>query len=224
MAIWELHEREQLSAHSHPLLAALIFALDKRLQRHHGVFEYSCHPECIFRIQISRCRGNGLLRDGTRLRRGDRVVRLHFWNELVPSTRHYANCVDWAREACWRVQWSLFELAAYVEDHHDFDGVTAISGDVALAAREQSARVSRILERYGFETLDEANPLPLRGRLGRFGENILISLMVFAQNSDTLRKDTLRRGRVPVYLSRRELRRRFGRAAFRPAGRRGHRD
>jgi hypothetical protein len=50
----------------------------------------------------------------------------------------------------------------------------------------------------------------MAGRLHRFGENVLISLIVFAQNAGTLRPDTLRRVRVPIYLSRRTLDGKFG--------------
>jgi len=57
--------------------------------------------------------------------------------------------------------------------------------------------------------LDE-EPERLGERLHRFGDNILISLMVLAQNSVALRADTLRRVRVPIYLSRRGLAARFG--------------
>jgi hypothetical protein len=46
-----------------------------------------------------------------------------------------------------------------------------------------------------------------------FGENILISLIVFAQNAGALRLDTLNRVRVPVYFSRRFLNEKYG-----PAG------
>jgi len=41
--------------------------------------------------------------------------------------------------------------------------------------------------------------------LHRFGENILISLIVLAHNAGALRSDTLARVRVPIFLSRRVL-------------------
>jgi hypothetical protein len=47
-------------------------------------------------------------------------------------------------------------------------------------------------------------------RIHRFGENILISLTVFAQNAAALRLDTMSRVRVPIYLSRRTLEEKFG--------------
>jgi hypothetical protein len=61
------------------------------------------------------------------------------------------------------------------------------------------------MERYGFETIAEHEHLPLGERAHRLGENILISLIVFARNARALRLDTLKRVRVPIYLSRRVL-------------------
>jgi hypothetical protein len=60
---------------------------------------------------------------------------------------------------------------------------------------------------YGFETIAEPGRLRFGQRLHRFGENILISLIVLAHNSGALRPDTLARVRVPIYLSRRALER-----------------
>ena len=50
-----------------------------------------------------------------------------------------------------------------------------------------------------------------------FGENILISMMVLARNAAALRADVLWRNRTLVFLSRRELRRRYGFAQERAA-------
>lgn len=65
---------------------------------------------------------------------------------------------------------------------------------------------------YGFETIAESEHLPVGERLHRFGENILISLIVFVQNAQALRLDSLNRVRVPSYISRRVLAQRFGAA------------
>jgi len=47
-------------------------------------------------------------------------------------------------------------------------------------------------------------------RLHRFGENILISLILLAHNPGALHFGTLKRVRVPIYMSRRVLERKFG--------------
>jgi len=73
-----------------PLLAELVFALDRGLQRLQGIFEYTHKPDCFFRIRFNRLRTEVVLSDGTVGRRGDRVVELHLWNERNP----FANWLD----------------------------------------------------------------------------------------------------------------------------------
>jgi hypothetical protein len=66
------------------------------------------------------------------------------------------------------------------------------------------------MRRYGFEALLLPEPVLLRERLIRLGQNILISLIMLAQNADAPRVDTLRRTRVPIFISRQTLERKFG--------------
>jgi hypothetical protein len=48
-----------------PLLAELIFMLDRWLQRLQGIFEYTHKPDCFFRISFNRLRNEVVLSDGT---------------------------------------------------------------------------------------------------------------------------------------------------------------
>jgi hypothetical protein len=66
------------------------------------------------------------------------------------------------------------------------------------------------MQYFGFEVFNGHEPLSVGERIHRFGENILISLTVFAQNAAALRLDTLSRVRVSIYLSRRTLEEKFG--------------
>jgi hypothetical protein len=66
------------------------------------------------------------------------------------------------------------------------------------------------MARYGFETIAEYEHLSIGERAHQFGENILISLIVFAQNAGAPRPDSLKRDRVPICISRRTLAQRFG--------------
>jgi hypothetical protein len=211
MTVWESDNRPpQQSPYSHPRLAELIFALDKLLRQRYGVLEYSSHPSCIFRIEICPSRRNLTLRDGTRVSASDRIARLHYWNEQMPATRLYTSQIVWAREFHRRIAISLTELARYLRVQSDLADVNVVCGDVASAVGEQSEQIAHIMQRYGFEAILVAEPLLLRDRLTRLGENILISLMVLAQNADALRVDTLRRTRVPIYISRQTLEQKFG--------------
>ncbi len=211
MTVWESDNRHpQQSPYSHPRLAELIFALDKHLRQRYGVLEYSSHRSCIFRIQICSSRRNLTLRDGTRVSGGDRIARLHYWNEQMPATRRYTSQMVWAQEFHRRIAISLTELARYLQAQSDLADINVVCGDVASAASEQSRQIAHIMRRYGFEAILVPEPLLWRERLIRLGENILTSLMVLAQNADALRVDSLRRTRVPIYISRQTLEQKFG--------------
>lgn len=212
MTAWESATRSAQSPYSHPWLAEAIFALDKWLQRRQGVIEYSTHPRCVFRMQLGRSHRQLLLRDGTLLRPGQRIVHLHLWNEQIPPVPDTGTTIRWARQMQRGMAISLRELAKYLAARPQLADIAAICADVPCGTQAQAHQLSYIMAHYGFETIPEQQPVPLRERLHRFGDNILISLMVLAQNSVALRTDTLRRVRLPIYLSRRGLAGRFGSA------------
>jgi len=213
MTVWDLAERDFRSEHSHSLVAELIFVLDRRLRQRQGVFEYTTHPACVFRLQISRCDNNRVLRDGTGLRAGQRFAQLHYWTEQMPPIPRSGPSIAWARELHRRIRISLAELAHYLGSRPDLADIEVIFGDVPSGVREKYAQIGRIMARYGFEVIPEPQGLTLTQRLRRWGENILISLLVFAQTAGALHRNTLRRVRVPIYLSRRALEEYFGEAA-----------
>jgi hypothetical protein len=209
MAVWDSAKQVQ-SPHSHPWLAKAIFALDTRLRRRLAVVEYTVHPSCIFRLGIARSRRALTLRDGTRLQAGDRVVELHFWNEHIPPIPPNGTTIRWAREAQKAIAISLRQLAHYLSSQPELSAINVICADVPSGTKAQSQQVARIMSHFGFEAFTEHERLSISERVHRFGENILISLIVLAQNAAALRFDTLSRVRVPIYLSRRTLEQRFG--------------
>lgn len=210
MAVSDSAKRRVQSPHSHPWLAEILFALDKKLRRRSGVVEYSAHRSCIFRLAIARSRRRLTLRDGTCLQPGERVVQLHFWNEHIPPVPKNGTTIRWAREMQQSIAFSLHELARYLLSRPDLRDISFICGDVPSGTKVQSRQIEHIMAYYGFETIGADECLPIRERLHRYGENILISLTVFAQNASALRLDTLSRVRVPIYLSRRLLEKKFG--------------
>jgi len=110
--------------------------------------------------------------------------------------------IGWARRMQRAIAISLQHLARYLATRRDLDDIALICADVPSATKAQSGQLARIMANYGFETAVEAEALPPGERLHRFGENILISLIVLAHNAGALRADTLARVRVPIYLSR----------------------
>jgi hypothetical protein len=210
MAVWGSARPRSQEAYSHPWLADFVFALDGRLQRRHAVFEYTGNPVCIFRVDIGRSSERLSLHDGTRVQRGQRVARLHFWNEHVPPVPQDGATIAWARQMQHAIAISLQELACYLRSRPDLADVVVICADVPSGTRTQSDQLARIMARFGFEAIVHPEHLPMAERLHRLGENVLISLIVFAQNARTLRRDTLTRVRLPIYVSRRTLDAKFG--------------
>jgi hypothetical protein len=218
MAVWDSAKQRAVSQYSHPRLAEVIFALDTWLRRRQAVLEYSAHPSCLFRLGVARSRRTLTLRDGTRLRAGERMIQLHFWNEHIPPVPQNGATIRWARQMQKSISTSLSELTRYLSLRPDLRDVSVICGDVPSATRAQWRQIEHIMGYYGFETVMETERLPLWGRIHRFGENILISLIIFARNAAALRLDTLMRVRVPIYLSRRDLERKFGSVSETAAG------
>ncbi len=210
MAVWDSAGQQPHLPHSHPWLAELLYALDLRLRRRQAVFEYSGHPACIFRLDIVPSPRAIALQDGTHAHAGQRVARLHFWNEHIPPFPQNGATIAWARQMQRAIAISLRELARYLASRPDLDDITVLCGDVPSGTRAQTEKLGRIMAHYGFEVMPEPGHLPIGQRLRRFAENILISLIVLAQNAGALRRDTLNRVRVPIYFSRRLLNEKFG--------------
>jgi len=193
-----------------PWLEAMVAALDDRLRLRHGVIEYTNSPECLFRIQLVTSNEHYVLSDGTCIRPGDRVANLHVWNEQFPCFTGRGPTLAWARRVNQAFELSLLELAVFLERRRDLDDIVAICANMTLEPAERSAQLVRFVSRFGFERIAAASSRSFRQQMHWFGENILISMMVLARNAAALRADTLRRDRTSVFLSRRELRRRYG--------------
>ena len=175
MTVWDSARQRAQSPHSHPWLAEAIFALDARLRRRQAVVEYSTHPSCILRVQIDRSRRHLALCDGTHLRPGQRIARLHFWNEHVPPIPESGATIGWARQLQQGIAISLRELVHYLSLRPDLRDIAVI------CANAPSSKLARVMAYYGFEAITEDERLPIGERIHRFGEDILISLIMFAQ-------------------------------------------
>lgn len=191
------------------LLERLVFGLDAALRRRHAVIEYSADPRCVLRIQIGRLDQHIVLSDGTCGSAGDPIIDIHLWNEQVPAMPRQGASIAWARQMSFCFRHSLRELARYLAARSDLDDISVLRANLALGGSEQ--QMLRLMSRYGFEPALRAIAAARWERVHRFGENLLISLMVLAHNAAALRGDTLRRGRTPVFLSRRALEQRYGR-------------
>jgi hypothetical protein len=190
-------------------LARLVFELDARLRRRLGLIEYTSDPDCIFRIELRRLDHPITLSDGTELLPGEEIVQLHFWNERIPRYDGAGANFQWARQFSRLLGHSLRELSSFLS-RHDLKAVRGVRADVALGTSEHMDQVLRFCDHFGFRPLRNTMPVTARSLLHRFGENILIGLLILAHNRRAFRLDCLRRSRADVFLPRAKLDERFG--------------
>jgi hypothetical protein len=194
----------------HPWFARAVLGFDAWLRRRNGVYEYSHHPHCAFRMQIARVRQEIPLADGTHLHPGDRVIELHIWNEQFPCFAAAGATLSWGRQISRRVDASLRELALYLAAAPDLADIRAIRADTRLAGASTTAQLLRICRRYGLERGPDPGPPSVPERFRQFGENIFIALLVLARNAGAFRPEGLWRDRIQMFLSRADLDRRYG--------------
>jgi len=187
------------------------------LRLRHGIFEYTCNPDCLFHVQLVTASKALVLSDDVAVRPGDRLAALHVWNEQFPAFPANGPTLNWGRRASPSFDASLRELAYFLKTRRDLDDVMAVCGNMAFGSPECSAQFIRFVGRFGFEPVATVDPPSLRQRLHRFGENMLIAMMVLACNAAALRLNTLWSGRLLVVCSRRKLQRRYGFARERAA-------
>jgi hypothetical protein len=199
----------------HLWLDKLIFELDRLLRRWQSVVEFTHDPACILRIRVGRLDRDFVLADGTAGRVGERFIDLHLWNEQVPAMPKEGASIAWARQMSLCFQHSLRQLARYLASRSDLDDISLLRCTMEFAGRERDDQMVRLIGRYGFELVPSATTVTLGERARRLGENIFISLIVLARNRGALRRDTLRRGRTRVFMSRKVLEQRYGGGAGR---------
>lgn len=193
----------------HALLRLPLDRLDGFLRRREHVFEYTNSPDCVFRTQLTASDHDVLLVDGTRIRPGDLLLDLHWWNEQVPLMPKEGPTITWARRLDRCIRHSFYELAASLASRRELADVRGVRANAGIGTAEQCQRIARVVERYGFEWIVCQEPLEWTTRLHRLGENILISMLVATRNPASLRPDTLNRSRTLLYISRAAFERRY---------------
>ena len=196
-------------------LDKIIFGLDRVLSRWQSVVEYAHDPTCILRITLGRLDQDFVLADGTAGHPGERFIDLHLWNEHIPAMPKQGASIAWARQMSLCFQHSLRHLARHLASRPDLDDISLMRCTMMFASGERDDQMVRMIGRYGFEVVPPTTTVTLGERARRLGENVMISLIVLARNQAALRRDTLRRGRTRVFMSRKVLEQRYGGGADR---------
>jgi hypothetical protein len=185
--------------------------VDAILRSYYGIYEFTQDPQCILRIGLDEARSEVALSDGTRVKSGEIVGTLHFWNEHLPRYSESGPDLRWACTVRDRVIHSLRAFCEHVEREPAWRPVQAIRAETALPARLGSAQIQRVFRRYGFEATPADTSL--RARLHGFGECFVMWGLTRAFNPAALPRQPFLRDRCELWISRAALFARYGGAA-----------
>ena len=186
-------------------LQSAVFALDRRIRDKLGVYEYTVHPECLFRLQLVHVEDRLVLADGTAVAPGSRALALHLWNERFPVMGPLGPTLAWARRIDRAIHASLRELACYLAAQPSLRDIAAICGDMPVTGAGQAEQLARIMARYGFE----AGLADRRSLIHRFGDGVFVLMLVWATNPCAVRSALLRCRNMRLFVSRAALERRY---------------
>ncbi|MGP8228059.1 MAG: YkoP family protein, partial [Steroidobacteraceae bacterium] len=144
MAVWDSADQTSRSLQSRRWLAEAVAMLDAGLRRRQAVFEYTQNPACVFRLDVSPIDRALVLRDGTRVVAGQRIARLHFWNEQVPAVPRTGATIAWGRRMQRAIATSLRELASFLAARREFNDVTIICAHAPSGTKNQTEQLARI--------------------------------------------------------------------------------
>lgn len=177
--------------------------IDAILRSYYGIYEFTDDPACVLRVGLSEARAPVSLCDGTRIRIGEPVGTLHFWNEHMPRYSERGPDLGWACAVRDRVMYSLRAFTEYIEGEPGWREVRAIRTETALPARLGASQIRRVFQRYGFERVP-THP-SLGARLHGLGECVVLWGLTRAFNPAALPRQPFLRDRHEMWISRATL-------------------
>jgi YkoP domain len=191
----------------HGSLDRAVLAVDRSLRRANGIFEFCYDEDCILRIGVIPAESRILLPDGTEVLPEDPVVDLHFWNERLVELDRVRSSLGWGGAFRTRLRSSLRQLAGYVDSHAELNGVKACR---AKGAFFRDRRLRRAAQHHGFVSAVPRESVACR--VHEFLEIFLIYGLTWVFNPGALHGRTWLPQRCHLWMSRRELMRRYAQA------------
>ena len=191
-------------------MRCLIRLLDRWLSDLTGLFEFSQHPDCILRLQLTRA-GHTMPLGSQVVGRGEPVLALHFWNERAPLLPPGGADLAWALSFRRQLVFSFRAVAAEMLREPRLAHVRAVYGASALFSSSGHVGGTRMMQRLGFIVVPYHSPL---GRFGEFWENLFSWWLMWAYNDPSLRSRHMPHlQRTEIWISAGDFLRRYGEAS-----------
>jgi hypothetical protein len=186
--------------------AWVIRPIDRALRWWYGIYEFSQHPGCVFRIARGRSQQHRRFSDGTVLSIGDPILELHFWNEHIPRPVFADADISWAVHFCHRIRRSLTALVAYLQHAEGLADIVACCGETSVFTAVEPWQYRDIAHGLGFEL--EIVPPAARGwpRVVRMLNHLYVWLLLRAFNPVGLQgKSFLQAIRIRGWITKKRL-------------------
>jgi hypothetical protein len=179
------------------------------------VFEFTDDEACLFRLQLAEARRDIRLSDGTVVRKGEPVFRLHVWNEHIPPMEPDGSDVAWGVRVSRLTIRSMRAIAQWLADHPELSDRRIIGSSTVLVDLDGRGGSAHLMQRLGFDIFPYRNGL---GRFGEFWQNLYAWGLMWTFNEASARdKSPFRMRRTEVWMSTDALRMSYGRVPTTPA-------
>lgn len=185
--------------------------IDYLLDFHYKPQIFSDDPSCLLRISPAKAPHAIDLSDGTKIAKGDPLIALHFWNDRIGKWAKTEKNFGVIILAGGRA--SLRQLAAYLQEHPEYDNAKAIFGDLGFITDRRMEDGGRTFAaRIGFDLMVRAPAgwYPFRVT---FWQNIFSWWMMWSVNPRSIEKIKFGQlQRCELWMSRSRLLERYGSA------------
>ncbi|WP_322798238.1 YkoP family protein [Thermoflexus sp.] len=189
-----------------PIIQAFVHQLDPVLRRVHRVWEFTEDPQCVLRVALSFSNQDLQLSDGTQIRRGDRIVELHLWNERIPRMPPEGPDLAWSLQFYRRLLASLRLVARWMEHHPEAGQARALRGETSMVDPARG-----LIQALGFDLILLEQGARGWRRLRYQMDDFYVWLLMRTYNPASLRNRRLHQlERVQFWISREAFLRRYG--------------